>query len=70
MQGLRHHNPNLFMNADIKANQEPVDLKFLSIQVQSIPKQLHEMGLVLGNRTVTLSQGVELIEMTLNEFLL
>jgi hypothetical protein len=69
MQGLRHQNPNLCMNVDIKAKQEPVDLKFLGIQVQSILKKLHKIGLVLRHCTSTLSQGVELIEMTLNKFL-
>jgi hypothetical protein len=31
MQGLRNHNPNLCMNADIKAKHEILDLKFLGI---------------------------------------
>jgi hypothetical protein len=69
MQGLRHHNPNLCMNVDIKDKQEPVDLKFLNIQVQSIPKQLHKMGLILRHHMSSLSQGVELIELMLNEIL-
>jgi hypothetical protein len=69
MQGLRHLNPNLCVNVDIKTKHEPVDLKFLDIQVQSIPKHLHKMGLVLGHRTTSLSQGIELIQLMLNEFL-
>jgi hypothetical protein len=69
MQGPRHQNPNLCTNVDIKAKQEPVDLKFLVIQVQSIPKKLHKMGLVLGHRTTTMSQGIELVELMLSEFL-
>jgi hypothetical protein len=43
MQGLRHQNPNLCTQAAIKAEHEPVDLKFLSVKVQSIPEQLHKM---------------------------
>ena len=69
MQGSRHQNPNLCMNVDIKAKQEPLDLKFIGIQVRSISKKLHKMSLALGHRTTALSQGVELVEMTLNEFL-
>jgi hypothetical protein len=70
MQGLRHQNPNLCTNDDIKAKHEPTDLKFLGIQVRSIPKKLHKMGLALRHHIYTLWQGVELVEQTLNEFLL
>jgi hypothetical protein len=69
MQGLRHQNPHLFMNLDINVEHELVDLTFLGIQVWSIPKQLHEKGLILGHRKATLSQGIELVELMLNEFL-
>ena len=69
MQGLRHQNPNLCMYANIKAKQEPVDLNFLSIQVQSIPKKLHKMSLILGHYTDALLQSVELVELMLNDFL-
>jgi hypothetical protein len=69
MKGLRHQNPNLCTIADIKAKHEPVDLKFLGIQVWIIPKQLHKKSLILRNRMTTLSQGVELVELMLNEFL-
>jgi hypothetical protein len=68
VQGLRHQNPNLFTKDEIKSKHEPIDLKFLGIQVWSIPKQLHKMGHVLGHRTTALLQGVELIELILNEF--
>jgi hypothetical protein len=69
MQGSRHQNPNLCTYADIKAKQEHADLKFLGIKVQSILKKLHKMGLILGYHATALSQGVELVELTLNEFL-
>jgi hypothetical protein len=69
MQGLRHQNPNLCTNVDIKAKHELVDLKFLGIQVQSILKQLHKMGLILGHRSAALSQGIEIVELMLNKFL-
>jgi hypothetical protein len=69
MQGLRHPNSNLCTNVDIKEKQEPVDLKFIGIQVCIILKRLHKMGLKLGHHTVALSQGIELIEMMLNDFL-
>ena len=68
VQGLRHQDPNLFMQAVVKAKNEPVDLEILSVKVQSIPKKLHKMNLVLWHHKVTLSQGIELIEMTFNEF--
>jgi hypothetical protein len=66
MQGLRHLNPNLCTYANVKAKQEPVDLNFLSIQVWSISKKLHKMGLVLRHCMTALSQGIELVEMMLN----
>jgi hypothetical protein len=69
MQGLRHQNPHLWKIPDIKAEQELVELKFLSIQVQIISKQIHETSLILGHRRTTLSQGVEVIDLALNEFL-
>jgi hypothetical protein len=56
------------MNVDIKAKHEPLDLKFLGIHVWSIPK-LHKIGLILRHFTTTLSQGIELIELALNELL-
>jgi hypothetical protein len=37
--------------------------------VWSISKQLLKMSLILGHCTTALSQGVELVELTLNEFL-
>ena len=57
------------MNVDVKVEHELVDLKFLGIQVWSILKQLYKIGLVIGHRTNSLSQGIELIELVLNEFL-
>jgi hypothetical protein len=57
------------MNVDVKAEHKLVDLELLGVQMWSIPKKLHEMGLILGHRMTTLSQGVELIELVLNEFL-
>jgi hypothetical protein len=55
MQGLRHHNPSFCTYVSIKKKHEPVDLKFLSINMLSISKQLHKMGLVLGHHMTTLS---------------
>jgi hypothetical protein len=57
------------MNADIKVEHKLVDLELLSVHMWSIPKQLHESGLTLGHHTTTLSEGIELIELVLNEFL-
>jgi hypothetical protein len=54
MQGLRHQNPNLFMQAIVKAEHELVDFKFLSVKLRRIPEQLHKMGSVLGNHTTSL----------------
>jgi hypothetical protein len=42
MPSLRHQNPKLFTNVEVRAKQEPIDLTFLGIQVWSIPKQLQK----------------------------
>jgi hypothetical protein len=57
------------IDADIKVEYELIDLKLLGVHMQSIPKQLHETVLVIEHCTTALSQGVELIELALNEFL-
>jgi hypothetical protein len=57
------------MNSHVKAEHKLVDLELLGVQMWSIPKKLHESGLILDHCTTTLSQGIELIELELNEFL-
>jgi hypothetical protein len=57
------------MYSTIKAEHEDVDPKFLSINMQSILKKLHKTSLVHGHHMVSLSKGVEIIELMLNELL-
>jgi hypothetical protein len=40
------------------------DHKFLSIKVWRIQKKLHKKEIVLRHRATTLSQGIELVELT------
>jgi hypothetical protein len=56
------------MNVGFKAKQELVDLQLLGVQMWRIPKELHETGLILWHNTTALSEGLELIKLTLNEF--